>query len=107
MVMKVMVHRKQTVVKSVTMEIMLVGMVVHLLVQSKLNMSVLMQLVTNDGVQAPALLNAATVLLTTRMLSHLIQLCSHCKCFQMEMILLRRQESWWRNVIWVHTTMVK
>ena len=60
-VMKVMVLPRQMVVKNVTMEIMLVGMVVHLLALLKMNMSVLMQMVIKDGGQVLALLSAAMV----------------------------------------------
>jgi hypothetical protein len=98
--MKVMVLHRQMLVKSVTMEIMLVGMVVHLLALLKMNMSALMQLVINDGGQVLALLNAVTVLLMTHMLSHLIQRCFRCKCCQMETIHLQVQELWWKNAIW-------
>ena len=59
--MKVMVLPRQMVVKNVTMEIMLVGMVVHLLALLKMNMSALMQMVINDGGQVLALLSAAMV----------------------------------------------
>ena len=59
--MKVMVLPRQMVVKNVTMEIMLVGMVVHLLALLKMNMSVLMQMVIKDGGQVLALLSAAMV----------------------------------------------
>ena len=59
--MKAMVHPRQMVVKNVTMEIMLVGMVVHLLALLKMNMSVLMQMVIKDGGQVLALLSAAMV----------------------------------------------
>ena len=56
-----MVLPRQMVVKNVTMEIMLVGMVVHLLALLKMNMSVLMQMVIKDGGQVLALLSAAMV----------------------------------------------
>ena len=59
--MKVMVLPRQMVVKNVTMEIMLVGMVVHLLALLKMNMSVLMQMVIKNGGQVLALLSAAMV----------------------------------------------
>jgi hypothetical protein len=59
--MKVMVLPRQMVVKNVTMEIMLVGMVVHLLALLKMNMSALMQMVIKDGGQVLALLSAVMV----------------------------------------------